>query len=74
LTVSSRTIGMVVFSLSNGMLMKLPIKVPIKIRKIIRGVKPMFSKAMLMAPKKTKATTTNNKVSKTAKNKKLCWK
>ena len=54
---------MVVFSLSNGMLTKLPIKVPIKIRKIMSGVKPMFSKAMLMAPKKTRPTTTNNKAS-----------
>ena len=44
---------MVVLSLSNGILMKLPIKVPIKIRKMINGVKPIFSKAMLMAPKKS---------------------
>jgi hypothetical protein len=56
------------------MLMKLPIKVPTKISKIITGVKPTSSKAMLMAPKKTRATTTNNKASKIAKNRKLCWK
>ena len=63
---------MVVLSLSNGMFMELPIKVPIKIRKMMKGVKPIFSKAMLMAPKKTRPTTTNNKASKIAKNRKLC--
>lgn len=63
---------MVALNLSNGMLMKLPIKVPTKIRKMIKGVKPIFLKAMLMAPKKTRPTTTNNKTSKTAKNRKLC--
>lgn len=60
LTVSSRIMGMVVFSLTNGMLMKLPIKVPTKIRKIVKGVKPIFLNAILMAPKKTKPTTTSN--------------
>ena len=42
--------------------MKLPIKVPTKIRKMVRGVKPMFLKAMLTAPKKIKPTTTNTKL------------
>jgi len=54
------------------MLMKLPIKVPTKIRKMIKGVKPILLKAMLMAPKKTRPTTTNNKASRIAKNRKLC--
>jgi hypothetical protein len=53
------------------MLMKLPTSVPTKRRKIVNGVKPTFAKAMLTAPKKTRATTANNKTNRNAKNRKL---
>jgi hypothetical protein len=52
--------------------MKLPIKVLIKIKKTVKGVKPTFSKAMLTAPIKTNATTANAKTSNNAKKRKLC--
>ena len=56
------------------MLIKLPTKVPIKIKKTVIGVNPTFSNAMLTAPTKTNVTTANTKITKIAKKRKLCWK
>jgi hypothetical protein len=55
-------------------LMELPQKVPIKIRRIATGVKPTFSSATVMTPIKIRARIATSKISRIAKTAKLLGK
>lgn len=70
-TNSSFTIGIVVLSFINGMLMKLPAKVAMRIKAVISGLKPTSSKATLMTPMKIKPIAKTRMSNKTANTRKL---